>query len=96
VVLLLLIAAVYLLPLLIAMMRRHNSALAIAALNVALGWTIAGWFIAFLWSLTGDTAWRDERLAGVTPRRRRITAWDIITLIACIAFAVWGCHIATN
>lgn len=49
---------IYLLPALIAYGRGHNSAHAIAALNVLIGWTVLGWLWAAIWSLTGNTARR--------------------------------------
>lgn len=42
----------YLLPSLIAGLRRHHNALAIFFLNLLAGWTGLGWFIAFIWALT--------------------------------------------
>lgn len=44
--------ALYFLPLLIALPRNHHNALAIAALNLLLGWTLLGWIAALVWSLT--------------------------------------------
>jgi hypothetical protein len=45
---------VYLLPVILATGRHHNDAAAIFALNLILGWTVIGWFLALLWSLTGS------------------------------------------
>ena len=42
----------YFLPSIIALLRRHKDALAIIAIDVLLGWSVAGWFIAFIWSLS--------------------------------------------
>ena len=44
--------ALYFLPLLIAVPRNHHNAMAIAALNLLLGWTLLGWIVALIWSLT--------------------------------------------
>ena len=44
---------VYFIPMLIGMIRKHRSILAIAAVNVLFGWTGIGWIWAFIWSLTG-------------------------------------------
>lgn len=46
---------IYFLPLLLALFRQHASVLAIGALNLLLGWTIIGWIVALIWSLTGNT-----------------------------------------
>lgn len=42
----------YLLPTMIAGNRDHHNFGAIFALNLLLGWSILGWIIAFIWSLT--------------------------------------------
>ena len=46
--------AVYLLPCIIAYMRKHNNIVAILVLNLVLGWTFLGWLAALLWSLNSD------------------------------------------
>ncbi len=51
-VLLALGVAFYFLPLIIAASRSHHNAVAIAALNLLLGWTALGLIIALVWSLT--------------------------------------------
>lgn len=43
----------YFLPSIIAVKRKHQSTPAVVALNILLGWTLIGWLIAFIWSLTG-------------------------------------------
>lgn len=50
----LLVAAglLYLVPTVIASMRRHPNAGAIMLLNVLLGWTLLGWVVALVWSVT--------------------------------------------
>lgn len=49
-----LLAALYFLPNLIAYGRGHCNGHAILALNILLGWTMLGWIIAMIWSLTGN------------------------------------------
>jgi hypothetical protein len=44
--------ALYFAPALIAGNRGHHNALAIAALNLFLGWSFFGWVIAFVWACT--------------------------------------------
>jgi Superinfection immunity protein len=46
------LSALYFVPTLIAIVRRHSQAMAIGALNALLGWTVLGWIAAFVWSLT--------------------------------------------
>jgi hypothetical protein len=45
-------ALLYLLPTIIAFGRHHHSANSIMLVNVLLGWTVIGWIVAFIWSLT--------------------------------------------
>jgi hypothetical protein len=44
----------YIFPALIASHRKHRNANAICLLNLIMGWTIAGWFIALIWSSTDN------------------------------------------
>lgn len=45
------ILGVYLLPGLVAGVRRHKHAFLILLLNLVLGWTVLGWVAAMIWSL---------------------------------------------
>ena len=49
----LLAVVIYLLPTVLAFFRDCESALWIAVLNVFLGWTVLGWFIAIGWAAGG-------------------------------------------
>lgn len=49
------VLCLYLLPSLVAAARQHRNGGAIGALNILLGWTILGWVVALVWSLTDDT-----------------------------------------
>lgn len=40
----------YLLPSMVAWYRSHHKASTVAIVNVFLGWTILGWFIALVWA----------------------------------------------
>jgi len=51
---LLVLVTLYFLPTMIAVDRRHRSALAIGVANLLLGWTILGWIFALIWSCTGN------------------------------------------
>jgi hypothetical protein len=42
----------YLIPTGVAWWRSHHQLMAIAALNVLLGWTVLGWIAALVWALT--------------------------------------------
>lgn len=43
---------IYFTPTLVACGREHHNSLAIFAVNLLFGWSIVGWFWAFIWSLT--------------------------------------------
>ena len=47
-----LMIAAYFGPTLVAILRKRQNVGAIFALNLFLGWTVLGWIIAFVWSLT--------------------------------------------
>jgi hypothetical protein len=49
------------LPTIIAFARRHHNRYAIFVLNLLLGWTVVGWVVALVWSLTA--VWRKTRPA---------------------------------
>jgi ABC-type sugar transport system permease subunit len=46
--------ALYFIPTLVAMGRRKRNTAAIFALNLFLGWTLLGWVLALVWSLSVD------------------------------------------
>lgn len=45
---------VYLIPAFIARSRGKHNAVAIAMLNIFLGWTVIGWGIALVWAVMND------------------------------------------
>jgi hypothetical protein len=49
---LMLCAAIYFLPSIIALARHHHNAFAIFLLNLLLGWTVLGWVGSLVWSVT--------------------------------------------
>ena len=48
------VPVMYLLPTITAKQRHHNNVAPIALLNILFGWTIIGWFIPLVWSLTDN------------------------------------------
>lgn len=50
-VLLLVVVALYFLPLAIALRWHHPNAAAIAVINFLFGWTLIGWVAALVWAL---------------------------------------------
>lgn len=59
IVMLLIIAAIYLLPAIIASSRNHINTGAIWILNIVLGWSGIGWIAALIWSFTNSEKSRD-------------------------------------
>ena len=49
--------ALYFAPAIIAAMRNTHDATAILLLNVFLGWTVVGWFVALLMALCSAPCW---------------------------------------
>jgi Na+/proline symporter len=45
--------ALYILPVLVAVLRKHPDAVAISVLSILLGWTLLGWVFALVWALNG-------------------------------------------
>lgn len=50
------ILCMFFLPSIVAGLRGHQSTVAIFVLNLLLGWTVIGWIVAFIWSLSA--VWR--------------------------------------
>jgi len=46
------VLAVYFIPAIIASMRKHHQTMAITLTNVLLGWTVIGWIVALIWSVS--------------------------------------------
>ena len=47
-----LIFAFYFLPTLVSFLRQRKNRLAIFLLNLLLGWTVLGWMVTLVWSVT--------------------------------------------
>jgi heme/copper-type cytochrome/quinol oxidase subunit 2 len=47
-------ALVYIIPALIALLKRRPKRITIMLINILLGWTVIGWIVAFIWSLKGS------------------------------------------
>jgi len=47
-------------PTLIAIIRKHNNLLVIFLINIFLSWTILGWILALVWSLTDNVERRED------------------------------------
>ena len=52
----LILCAMYFLPSVVALMRgKANGTGGVVLVNVLLGWTVVGWFLAFVWACSGET-----------------------------------------
>ncbi|MFI0609303.1 MAG: superinfection immunity protein [Anaerolineae bacterium] len=51
-VMLMLALFAYFLPVAIAQSRHHDAVYSIFGINLVLGWTVLGWFIALIWAFT--------------------------------------------
>jgi len=54
IIFLLFLLALYFVPAIVAMSRDHKNKIAILALNIFIGWTLIGWVVALVWSLTKE------------------------------------------
>lgn len=52
--LLLIILALSFIPVIIAAVRKHNDTILIFLLTFFLGWTVIGWIVALIWSLSSN------------------------------------------
>ncbi len=52
VLILILCALMYFLPTIVAVGRKHHNAVAVALLNIFLGWTFVGWIISLVWAVS--------------------------------------------
>ena len=50
----------YFMPTIIALLRDKRGAVGVALANFLFGWTVIGWFLAFIWSCTGKTRANDR------------------------------------
>lgn len=46
---------IYLIPLLVAVQRKHSNKTPIILVSIFFGWTIIGWIIALIWATTDNT-----------------------------------------
>ncbi|MQA37850.1 superinfection immunity protein [Rugamonas aquatica] len=61
--------AFYMLPLIVAMNRKHTNTTAIAVLNVLLGWTLLGWVGALVWAFSSQPAAEEAATDGAAPEK---------------------------
>ena len=59
--------AAYCIPTIVAVVGKHRNAGAIGLLNLFLGWSIIGWVVALIWSITNDPKATAEKAAAPVP-----------------------------
>lgn len=69
-VLLLILAALYMLPTLLASVRLRINTAAIFALNLFAGWTVAGWVVSLVWALSAEDKGAAAKADPATPLNR--------------------------
>ena len=57
-IVLLILAALYLMPALVAWRRKAKALAGIAIINIFLGWTFVGWVVALAWAACGEKSLR--------------------------------------
>ena len=88
--------SIYFLPSLVAWVRNHHQANAIAVLNLLLGWTILGWIAALVWACTAtpgqqsqQTNKRDSHMLKQLLKTPRGAVLVVLSVLGClIVFAV--------
>lgn len=66
-VIMLVLMFVYLVPTFIAGARHTQNRIAILNLNLLLGWTLIGWLVALVWSMSSDAAQSEFSRAKLAP-----------------------------
>ena len=73
-VILALVAFCYFVPTCIAMVRgKARGTGGVFILNLVVGWTVLGWFVALIWACSGHTVW-DKRREEKRRREQHATA----------------------
>ncbi|KAK48178.1 membrane protein [Caballeronia jiangsuensis] len=49
-----LMLVLFVVPLIIAMCRKHRNTAPIILVNLLLGWTVLGWLVALIWAFTDN------------------------------------------
>lgn len=97
-VLLILYVGGYMLPTIVGAARQRHNLLAIAALNLLLGWTLIGWVVALVWALTSNPPGvaigapsepRERTLAESEANLSRARVW-IAVIAVLVALGTWG------
>ena len=60
----------YFIPSVIAFVRKHHNSAAILILNILLGWTIIGWIVCLVWSLTSKQMNQTINITTASPQSR--------------------------
>lgn len=69
---------VYMLPTVVASTRWHKNAGPIMLVNLFLGWTVLGWFVALIWATTSHVD-EEGQAAALEKKRKRGPVWQRIS-----------------
>ena len=82
------VGVLYLVPAIVAGLRRHRHASAIGLLNILLGWTVLGWIVALVWAAMDQVRPEPARpgpklnaSASTEDPRQSLTLWRYILLL---------------
>ena len=67
--LVLVVAAVYFMPTIVATAKHHHATAGVFWVNLLIGWTVVGWFVAFIWAFSPRRA---EPVVAAAPAPGRI------------------------
>ena len=79
-VILVLVALCYFLPTFIALIRGKAQG-GVFVLNLITGWTVVGWFVAFVWACSGRTVWNKRREERRRRKQRVLTRGQLVELL---------------
>lgn len=65
----------------VAVLRSHRNSTAITVMTVIIGWTVAGWVAALIWSLTSNVGTKESPA-------NKFAASVIILLVAALLYFV--------
>ncbi|MCP5013503.1 MAG: superinfection immunity protein [Aestuariibacter sp.] len=71
------IAALYVLPMVIAIYRDHHQTLVIVWINLLLGWSGLGWLLAFFWALTAVRRTDEPKTQAEPVQTKAPPAWPL-------------------
>lgn len=62
------IILLYIIPTIVALIRKHSNTASIILTNLLLGWTFLGWVVALIWSFSSNVVERKEKVKIIMPK----------------------------